>query len=157
MCNSYGMKLDDALKIDAVLKGLKYVGNRGYPSIGKQPSLRCVLQPGQKIMSTESVISAARKTEGIGAHPPLRVLCQFFRIQSCFFSFDLQTSTISVATVSHQPIPASHRLAAASRSFATTPDGENSPLIHPSRRYKILPQRAATLLSWVTIRMVVPS
>ena len=27
MCNSSGMKLDDAVKIDAVLKGLKYVGN----------------------------------------------------------------------------------------------------------------------------------
>ena len=27
MCNSSGMKLDDAVKIDAVLKGLKYIGN----------------------------------------------------------------------------------------------------------------------------------
>ena len=59
---------------------------------------------------------------------------------------------------SHQPIPASHRLTAASRSFSpTTPAGENSPLIQPSRRYKTLPHLAATLLSWVTIRMVVPS
>ena len=27
MCNSSGMKLDDAVKIDAVLKGLKYIDN----------------------------------------------------------------------------------------------------------------------------------
>ena len=31
-----------------------------------------------------------------------------------------------------------------------------SPLTQPSRRYKILPHLAATLLSWVTIRIVAP-
>ena len=40
--------------------------------------------------------------------------------------------------------------------FAYCAGGENSPLMHPSRKYRILPQPAATLLSWVTIRMVAP-
>lgn len=40
MCNSSGMKLDDAVKIDAVLKGLKYVGNATVTSEVKNEARR---------------------------------------------------------------------------------------------------------------------
>lgn len=40
MCNSSGMKLDDAVKIDAVLKGLKYIGNATVASEVKNEARR---------------------------------------------------------------------------------------------------------------------
>lgn len=40
MCNSSGMRLDDAVKIDAVLKGLKYVGNTTVASEVKNEARR---------------------------------------------------------------------------------------------------------------------
>ncbi|MBC5582409.1 hypothetical protein H8S23_12925 [Anaerofilum sp. BX8] len=40
MCNSSGMKLDDAVKIDAVLKGLKYSGNADVASEVKNEARR---------------------------------------------------------------------------------------------------------------------
>ena len=40
MCNSSGMKLDDAVKIDAVLKGLKFVGNATVASEVKNEARR---------------------------------------------------------------------------------------------------------------------
>lgn len=40
MCNSSGMRLDDAVKIDAVLKGLKYVGNTTVASEVKNKARR---------------------------------------------------------------------------------------------------------------------
>lgn len=40
MCNSSGMKLDDAIKIDTVLKGLKYIGNTTVASEVKNEARR---------------------------------------------------------------------------------------------------------------------
>ncbi len=40
MCNSSGMKLDDAVKIDAILKGLKYIGNATVASEVKNEARR---------------------------------------------------------------------------------------------------------------------
>lgn len=85
----------------------------------------------------------------------------------CFLYFSrnsLKISTnhsylVSFSLVFHyHPNPKSHRFTFSSLSFPSdVPTRDNSPLILPSRRYKILLHFAATLLSWVTIRIVVPS